>query len=116
MKSPERRGVKQMQRATTYALAALTAAMLLLVNGATVAVAGVIDHGAVVRCRYDVTVPGTYGWTEALLKKIVVHPPTVPKTSSDQRVGWRFIVERTLDREFTPWLVVYRSPRQRASS
>jgi hypothetical protein len=79
------------------------------------AVAGVIDYGAIANCRYQVTESGKYGWTEALLKKIAVQPPTMPKKAGNKSVGWRFVVERSLDRENTPWKVTYRSPIQRAA-
>jgi hypothetical protein len=55
-------------------------------------------------------------WTEALLHRIAVRPPTIAKTVGTRSVGWRFIVDRSLDRENTPWVVAYRSPLQRGSS
>jgi hypothetical protein len=78
------------------------------------AAAGVIDHGAIANCSYKVTQSGTYGWTRALLKEIVVSPPTVAKKTGTNSVGWRFIVERSLDRENGPWKITYRSPIQHA--
>jgi hypothetical protein len=84
-------------------------------SAATPAAAGVIDYGAIAQCRYKVT-QGEEFWTEALLKKIAVQPPTIAKTAGTTGVGWRFIVQRSLDRGNTPWVVTYRSPVQRASS
>ena len=55
------------------------------------------------------TAGGKYGWTEALLKKIAVRPPTVYAKSGTQLVGWQFVVRRSLDRTNTPWVVTYRS-------
>jgi hypothetical protein len=84
---------------------------------ATPAAAGVIDNGAIAKCRYAVTQRNEQNvWIEALLKRIAVEPPTVPKTAGTKSVGWRFIVERSLDRGDTPWVVTYRSPIQRAPS
>lgn len=72
-------------------------------------------YGAEARCRYTATQSGQYGWTEALLKRIVVMPPTVfAKKAGGQQVGWRFIVRRSLDREAGPWKVSYRSRIQKA--
>lgn len=82
---------------------------------ATPAAAGVLDHGAIANCRYNVTEGGTYGWTEALLKKFAVRPPVMPRPAGAASVGWRFVVERSLDRENTPWRLIYRSPLQRAA-
>lgn len=82
---------------------------------ATPAAAGVIDHGAIASCRYNVTEGGTYGWTEALLRKIAVRPPVMPKPVGATSVGWRFVVERSLDGENGPWRVISRSPLQRAA-
>ena len=89
---------------------------LVAVPSAAPAFAGVIDYGAIAKCRYNVTEGGTYGWTEALLKRIVLQPPTVAKVAGTKSVGWRFVVERSLDRAAPPWVVIYRSPRQRANS
>jgi hypothetical protein len=88
-----------------------------LVAGAAAApaAAGVIDYGAIAKCRYTATVSSGDFWTEALLKKIAVQPPTVAKTVGTKSVGWRFIVERSLARDFGPWQVTYRSPLQRAA-
>lgn len=79
------------------------------------AAAGVLDHGAIANCRYNVTEGGTYGWTEALLRKIAISPPVMPKPAGAASVGWRFVVKRSLDRANTPWRVIYRSPLQRAA-
>jgi hypothetical protein len=84
--------------------------------GATGAAAGVIDYGAIANCRYKVTQGGTFGWTEALLKRIVVRPPTLPPMSTMASVGWRFQVLRSLDRGNTPYVVTYKSPIQRAAT
>jgi hypothetical protein len=93
----------------------LTLVALALVAGpsASPATAGVIDYGAIASCRYRITQEGSYGWTAARLKKIVVSPPTVAKKDGTRTVGWRFIVQRSLDRTSTPWRVTYRSPLQR---
>jgi hypothetical protein len=71
------------------------------------------NYGSTVTCRYRVTEEGTNGWTEALLRKLVVTPPTIYAKNGPQLVGWRFIVKRSLDRWNTPWVVTYRSPIQK---
>jgi len=84
--------------------------------GAIAVDAGVIDYGAVANCRYKVTAEYLGTWTKAVLRRIAIDPPTIAKTAGTKSVGWRFIVERSLDRGDTPWVVTYRSPIQRASS
>lgn len=83
---------------------------------ATGAAAGVLDYGAIASCQYKVTQAGTFGWTEALLKRIDVSPPTITKPTGTKSVGWRFVVKRSLVRWNGPWKVTYRSPIQRAGS
>ena len=78
----------------------------------TVSAAPAPTHGSTVNCRYQVTQEGRYGWTEALLKRIAVKPPTIYAKSGTQLVGWQFVVRRSLDRSYTPWVVVYRSQIQ----
>lgn len=97
---------------------ALSLVALAVVAGpvATPAAAGVIDYGAIAKCRYTMTQSYKGVWTHALLKRIAVQPPTIAKKVGTRSVGWRFIVERSLDRDNTPWVVTSRSPLQRASS
>jgi hypothetical protein len=71
------------------------------------------NYGSTVTCRYRVTQGGKYGWTEALLNKLVVTPPTIYAKHGTQRVGWQFVVRRSLDRGNTPWVVTYRSTIQK---
>jgi hypothetical protein len=67
------------------------------------------NYGSTASCRYQVTAEDKLGWTAALLKKIAVKPPTVYAKSGTQKVGWRFIVRRSLQGENGPWTVTYRS-------
>lgn len=49
------------------------------------------------------------------LKRLEVRPPRVRSSSGSQRVGWRFIVQRT--HQVSPeWLVTYKSPVQKATA
>ena len=68
-------------------------------------------------CRYEEVVPSPGGYQyEAELKWIDVRPPKMKAIAGDQRVGWRFIIERR-DRAggvLTDWFVVYRSSVQKA--
>ena len=82
---------------------------------ATTASAGVLDYGAVARCRYTATQSYNTTWTEALLRRIVVRPPTLPPMTTMASVGWRFMVLRSMDRGNTPYVVTYKSPLQRAA-
>lgn len=105
-----------MSRLTRTVVLALIALAVLAGPAATAAQAGVIDYGAVANCRYRVTAEYQGTWTKAVLKRIAVEPPTIAKTAGTKSVGWRFLVQRSLDRGNTPWVVTYRSPIQRASS
>ena len=76
-------------------------------------------YGAQAICRYTRTEGGKYGWTEAVFKKIVVKPPTLFSNSgASQRVGWQFVVSRSIFNEdgFGPWQVTYSSPIQKATA
>ena len=101
-----------MHRLTTTLLITLATAAALAVPVATVTAAP-SSFGAEARCRYHETAGGKYGWTAALLKKIAVRPPTLDAKSGQQVVGWRFVVQRSLDRQRGPWIVTYRSPIQK---
>lgn len=72
------------------------------------------SHGSQARCRYEATQIGRFGWTEADLRRIVVTAPTIYGTRRGQTVGWRFVVQRSIDRG--PWRVTYRSPIQKATA
>ena len=105
-----------MSRLSRVVFPALIGLALVAGPAAAPAAAGVLDYGAIANCRYNVTEGGTYGWTEALLKKIAISPPTIAKQTGTKSVGWRFVVERSLNGDVTPWRVIYRSPLQRAGS
>lgn len=98
--------------ATLVAALVLSAATLFAASPVSAAPA-LNNYGSTVTCRYQVTQEGTNGWTEALLKKLVVTPPTMYAKNGTQLVGWRFIVKRSLDRWNTPWVETYRSPIQK---
>jgi hypothetical protein len=92
----------------------LTVAIMLAIPAA--ATAAPTDYGSTVRCRYDVTATGPYGWTEADLRRIRVTPPEMYAQSGTQAVGWGFIVRRSMNRENGPWRVVRRSRIQMGSA
>lgn len=97
----------------TAALLALLAATFV---APTVSATPLPDYGSTANCKYKITESGKYGWTEALLKKLAVKPPTIYAKHGTQRVGWQFIVQRSLDRERGPWTVTYRSHIQKANA
>jgi hypothetical protein len=103
-------------RLTRVLAVSLIALAVLLGPAAGSASAGVIDYGAIANCRYKVTATFSGTWMRAVLKKIAVEPPTIAKKTGTKSVGWRFIVERSMDRDSTPWVLTYRSPLQHASS
>ena len=105
-----------MSRLTRFVAIPVIALAVVAGPAATGAAAGVLDYGAIANCRYKVTQAGTFGWTEALLKRIVVRPPTLPPMTTMASVGWRFLVLRSLDRGNTPYVVTYKSPIQRAAT
>ncbi len=104
-----------MRRLISLAAAGLIAS---LAFGAPVSAAQAgSSYGAEARCRYHETQGGKFGWTEALLKRIAVTPPSVvSRNGGKQQVGWRFIVERSLERANGPWQVTYGSPIQTGSA
>lgn len=65
-------------------------------------------------CRYRAVSGGTFGWTTARLKRLRVDPPSMWAMRTRQRVGWRFVVQRSIDT--APWKVTYRSPIQKATA
>jgi hypothetical protein len=66
------------------------------------------------KCRYEATAGGRYGWTEARLRRIAVPPPLLYAVRARQTVGWRFVVQRSI--ENGPWTVTYRSPIQKSTA
>jgi hypothetical protein len=72
------------------------------------------SQGSQTRCRYEATQVGSFGWTEAKLRRIVVTPPQIYGLSRGQTVGWRFVVRRSID--YGPWKVTYQSPVQKATA
>jgi hypothetical protein len=66
-------------------------------------------------CRYEEIKPSPSGVDyEAELKWIDVRPPKIRAISGQQRVGWRFIIERRdFDGTLGPWVVKYKSAVQR---
>jgi hypothetical protein len=66
-------------------------------------------------CRYVTISEGPHGhkWQ---LRRLDVRPPRMQAISGEQRLGWRFIVERTPKRHLEPWQVTYRSPIQKRTA
>ena len=71
-----------------------------------------VEHPGVA-CRSKTVASGPRGY-ERLLKRIEVRPPRMRSVGSHQRVGWRFIVQRSPDQQV--WKTTYRSPVQRATA
>ena len=72
------------------------------------------DYGSSVQCRYRAGGSGpAYEWK---LKRIVVAPPVLYANNGTQKVGWRFVVRRSLNGENGPWKVTYRSPIQKRTA
>jgi hypothetical protein len=65
-------------------------------------------------CRYRSIAGGTFGWTTARLRRIKVDPPSMWSIRAKQKVGWRFVVQRSVDD--APWTVTYRSPLQKSTA
>jgi hypothetical protein len=70
-----------------------------------------LDGGA--KCTYRTTFEGS-GSHWSRLRRIDVRPPRMKAISAQQRVGWRFIVQRSEDDG--PWEATYRSPIQKATA
>jgi hypothetical protein len=103
----------------TYAASLLTAIVTgaaLVMPIASVSAAPATDYGSTVICRHRITQEGRFGWTEALLARIAVKPPTIYAKSGTQQVGWQFIVKRSLDTWNTPFVVTYRSHVQKRTA
>ncbi|HUR16435.1 MAG TPA: hypothetical protein VMZ33_04075, partial [Candidatus Limnocylindrales bacterium] len=64
-------------------------------------------------CTYKSLANGPRGY-ENLLKRIDVRPPRMRSIGARQRVGWRFMVQRSLDQEI--WKTTYKSPTQKATA
>jgi hypothetical protein len=62
-------------------------------------------------CRYKALSEGPTSF-EGKLNRIVVRPPKMRSISTSQRVGWRFIVQRSKDGG--AWKRTFRSPIQKA--
>ena len=97
----------------------LILAALATTVGVGPAVAGTVppDYGSSVTCRYRTNSPGPA--YEAKLRRIVVAPPLMFSRGGQQRVGWRFVVRRTIDAfwpDYPSHHVTYRSPIQTAKA
>lgn len=73
-----------------------------------------IDHPGA-NCRYKTLNSGPRGY-ENLLKRIDVRPPRLRSVGSRQRVGWRFIVQRSPAFDEQVWTTTYKSPIQKATA
>ena len=71
-----------------------------------------LDHPGAA-CRYKNVAFGPRGW-ENLLKRIDVRPPRMRSVGPSQRVGWRFIVQRSPVFDAQVWTTTYKSPIQKA--
>jgi hypothetical protein len=71
-----------------------------------------IEHSGVI-CQAETVVSGPSGY-ERILKRIEVRPPRMRSTGSPQRVGWRFIVQRSPEFDEPVWTTTYKSPIQKA--
>ena len=100
-------------RPTSLAVALVMSAATLFIAAPLSATAAPNNYGSTVTCRYQVTQGDANNWTEALLKRLVVKPPTIYAKHGTQQVAWQFIVRRSLDRWNTPWVVTYRSNIQK---
>jgi hypothetical protein len=66
-----------------------------------------------VSCFYSEPQEMSPGEWLAGLRRLEVRPPKVKSSAGSQRVGWRFIVQRT--HQVSPeWVVTYKSPVQKA--
>src|SRR5688572_18608774 len=66
-------------------------------------------------CRYKNLAYGPRGY-ENLLKRIDVRPPRMRSVGAQQRVGWRFIVQRSPVFGEPLWTTTYKSPIQKATA
>jgi hypothetical protein len=66
-------------------------------------------------CRYKTVSESSRHW-EGLLKRIDVRPPRVRSVGSHQRVGWRFVVQRSYLYGEPVWRTTYRSSVQTATA
>jgi hypothetical protein len=73
-----------------------------------------VDHPGA-SCRYKTLESGPRGY-ENLLKRIDVRPPRMRSVGPSQRVGWRFIVQRSPAFEEEVWTTTYKSPIQKATA
>lgn len=72
------------------------------------------DYGSRVQCRYRADGPGpAHEWE---LRRFVVEPPVMHTNMDQQTVGWRFVVQRSLNGEYGPWKVTYRSAIQKRTA
>jgi len=95
---------------TIALLGALVAAAAMA--GPAAAATPAADYGSRVECRYHSNSPGpAYNWN---LRRFKVAPPTMLAKSGTQKVGWRFVVRRSISSG--PWVVTYRSPIQKRTA
>jgi len=99
-----------LRRKAVLLLAAVTT--LSLAAEAPASAATPVDYGAAVNCRYRIVDGDIDHSYVAKLRKLVVTPPRMFATLSEQQVGWRFRVLRTLDANDAPWEITYTSPTQ----
>jgi hypothetical protein len=96
------------------ALVTVVAATAAFVGPASAHSAPPSDYGNTVECRYKA--PGNGPSYNFKLKKLAVTTPTLYADSGKHKVGWRFIVTRTMNFGSGPSKVTYRSPIQKATA
>jgi len=99
-------------RSRVIALLAALVAVAALAGQVAAATPPTSDYGNTVECRYKAGGPGpAYNFK---LKRLVVKPPLLYAQNGRQRVGWRFVVTRSVNWGSDPWMVTYRSPVQKS--
>jgi hypothetical protein len=73
-----------------------------------------LEHSGVI-CQTETVLSGPRGY-ERILKRIKVRPPRMRSVGSQQRVGWRFTVQRLREWSDEGWKTTYRSPVQKATA
>ncbi len=109
-------GGHSLRRSVTLGLVLAALATIVAVGPAFGATAPP-DYGSSVRCRYVTNSPGPA--YEARIRRITVSPPVMFANSGPERVGWRFVVRRTIDAlwpDYPSHHVTYRSPIQTAQA
>ena len=98
-------------RRLLFTVAAVVLAALAIPGSAAAGAFVPPEYGSALKCKYRVTEYREGDWYTAALRAMVVIPPVMYATEDGNKVGWRFLITRSI--ENGPFERIYKSVTQK---